>query len=66
LIWDLQDRTADAFVEQQLLKAAVASSAARVRGRKRLGVSNNGKRLRLWLNQVAKDVIEGNKVACKA
>jgi len=34
----------DEEVEWQLLKAAVVSFVARVRGQKRLGVANNGKK----------------------
>jgi len=40
----------------QLLKATLASSDARVRERKRLGVANNGKKVTPW-NQEVKDGI---------
>jgi len=42
LFRELPECTEDAEVEWLLFKAAVASSAARVCRRKRLGVANNG------------------------
>jgi len=48
-----------------MFKAAVASSAARVCGYKRLGVANTGKK-GPWWNQNMKDAIQAKKAACKA
>jgi len=48
-----------------VLKAAVASSAARLFGRKRLGVVNNGKDVTPGWNQEVKDATQEKKVAYK-
>jgi len=53
-------------VESQLFKAAVASSAAQVCGRKRLGVAKNNKKVAPWWNQKVKDAIQAKKGAYKA
>jgi len=45
LFREFRECTVDAEVEWRLLKAAVATSAARVCGRKRLCVANNGKKV---------------------
>jgi len=52
-------------MEWRLFKASVASSAACVCGRKRVGVANNGKKVTLCWNKERKDVIQATKVACK-
>jgi len=65
LFQNLTECTADAEVEWQLFKAPVASSAARVYGRKRLGVANNGKKVTPWFNQEVKDGVQKKEVACK-
>jgi len=57
LFRELLECTAE--VELQMVKAAVASSAARVCRRKRLGGANN---VTLWRNQEVKDAIQAKKV----
>ena len=49
LFRELLECTADAEVEWRLFKAATASPAVRVCGRKRLGVENNGKKSNLFM-----------------
>ena len=58
--------TAGTKVEWQPIKAAVASSTARVWRLKRIGVPNNGKKVAPWWNQDVKDAIRAKIVACKA
>jgi len=50
----LPESTVNAEVEWLLFKAAVASSAALVCGRKRLVVASNGTKVTLWCNQEVK------------
>jgi len=50
-------------VERHLFKAAVASSAARVCGLTRHGVTSNGKNVTTWWSQEVKNVVRAKKVA---
>ena len=65
LFRELPECTEEAEVEWLLFKAVVASTAARVCGRKRLVVANNGKKVTLWWDQDVKDSIRAKKVAYK-
>jgi len=48
-----------------VLKAAVISSASRLRGKIRRGVATDGKNVTPWWNHWIKDVIRAKKVAYK-
>jgi len=63
---ELPKCTADAAMEWQLFKAAAASSAARLRGRMRLGVASNTEKVSSWWNQEVKDACRAKEVANNA
>jgi len=63
---ELLECTADVEMEWKLFKAGVASTSARVFGRKRIGGASNDKKVNPWWNQGEKDAIQAKKVDYKA